>query len=47
MQCKSGDIEGKDASTFIKWIGKESEYALSSIERVIGPSLKRLSTKDI
>lgn len=40
-------VNEKEVSKFIKWLGQNSEYALSSIERVIGPSLKRLSGADI
>ena len=35
-------IDGNQLGVFIRWLGMETHYALSSIERVIGPSLIRM-----
>ena len=47
MDMEDSEIKGETVETFIRWLGKEAMYSFSSVERVIGPSLKRLSNNDI
>lgn len=34
------------AGAFIRWLAQKCQYALSSVEKVIGPSLNRISGKN-
>lgn len=46
MDRDSSIVDPSLAGAFIRWLAQKCQYALSSVEKVIGPSLNRISGKN-